>query len=338
MMDGRRDSGRGKDCVPSPVGVPAAHPAPLFLRLEAVRYVARSILGFELVSPEGARLPAAEPGAHIGLHLPNGIVRQYSLLHPCPAPRSYEIAVKLDAASRGGSRFLHESLHVGTLLPVDPPRNNFPLHLDVPEHLFFAGGIGITPILAMLEALAARGKRGELWYACRERAELAFHPELSRLASVHLHVDADQEGRFFDIAAPISAASRTAHLYCCGPAPMLAAFTAATHDWPASQVHLEYFTPRATAAVGGGFTVALARSNREFHIAPGRTILQVLRDAGIEVSSSCEEGICSACETRVIEGEPDHRDSILSDEERASGRTLMVCVSGSKSPRLVLDL
>ena len=322
----------------STVGVPAAHAAPLPLRLEAVRYVARSILAFELVSPEGARLPAAEAGAHIGLHLPNGVLRQYSLLHAGSAPLSYEIAVKLDATSRGGSRFMHQALRVGTILPVDPPRNNFPLGADAPQHLFFAGGIGITPILAMLEALAARGERGELWYACRERAELPFHGELSRLASVHLHIDAEQEGRFFDIAAPIATAPRSAHLYCCGPTPMLAAFTAATHDWPARQVHLEYFTPRATAAVGGGFTVALARSQQEFHIPPGRTILQVLRDAGIEVSSSCEEGICSACETRVIEGEPDHRDSILSDEERASGRTMMVCVSGSKSPRLVLDL
>ncbi len=319
-------------------GVSSVHAAPLSLRLDAMRYVARSILAFELVSPEGAPLPAAEPGAHIGLHLPNGIMRQYSLLHASPAPSRYEIAVKLDAASRGGSRCMHEELRVGAILPVDPPRNNFPLARDARQHLFFAGGIGITPILAMLEHLAARGQPGELWYACRERAELAFAAQLERLAKVHLHIDTEQEGRFFDIAAPIASAPRDAHLYCCGPTPMLAAFTAATHDWPARQIHFEYFTPRATAAVSGGFTVALARSKHEFHIPPGRTILQVLREAGIEVSSSCEEGICAACETRVLEGVPDHRDSILSDEERASGRTMMVCCSGSKSLRLVLDL
>lgn len=318
--------------------LPSVHAAPLPLRLEAVRYVARGILAFELASPEGAPLPGAGAGAHIGLHLPNGIVRQYSLLHASPAPHSYEIAVKLDAASRGGSRFMHESLRVGAILPVDPPRNNFPLASDAHRHLFFAGGIGITPIFAMLEHLAARGERGELWYACRERAELAFASRLACLASLRVHVDAEQEGRFFDIAAPIAAAPRTAHLYCCGPAPMLAAFTAATHGWPASQIHLEYFTPRAAAAMDGGFTVALARSRREFHVPPGRTILQVLRDGGVGASASCEEGICSACETRVLEGVPDHRDSILSEEERAGGRTMMICVSGSKTPRLVLDL
>jgi len=314
------------------------HAAPVPLRLEAVRYVARNILAFELVSPGGLALPPAEAGAHIGVHLPNGIVRQYSLLRGAAAPRSYEIAVKLDAASRGGSRFMHQELRVGTILAVDAPRNNFPVAPDAPQHLFFAGGIGITPILAMLEALADRGERGELWYACRERAELAFEARLAAIARLHLHIDTEQEGRFFDIAAPIATASRQAHLYCCGPAPMLAAFSAATHDWPTRQIHLEYFTPRATAAVGGGFTVALARRRQEFHVPSGRTILQVLREAGVEVSSSCEEGICAACETHVLEGLPDHRDSILSDEERASARTMMICVSGSKSPRLVLDL
>jgi tetrachlorobenzoquinone reductase len=319
-------------------GVPSLHAAPLPLRLEAVRRIASGILAFELVSPDGALLPAAEPGAHIGLHLPNGVVRQYSLLHASPAPRSYEIAVKLDAASRGGSRCMHEQLRVGAILPVDLPRNNFPLARDAARHLFFAGGIGITPILAMLERLAAAGGRGELWYACRDRGELAFLAELERLATLHLHIDAEQQGRFLDIAAPIASAPRTAHLYCCGPAPMLGAFTAATRDWPARQIHVEYFAPRAAAAVDGGFTVALARSGHELHVPPGRTILQVLRDAGVEVSASCEEGICAACETRVLEGIPDHRDSILSDEERASARTMMVCVSGSRSPRLVLDL
>lgn len=308
------------------------------VRLQAIEYVARSILGFRFAALDNAALPASEPGAHIGLHLPDGSVRQYSLLHTPPDPEYYEVAVKLDASGRGGSRFLHEQLRVGTVLNIDLPRNNFPLVLEAPESLFFAGGIGITPMVAMLERLAARGVRPHLWYASRERAELAYERELAKLADLHVHIDAEQEGRFFDIRGPIGAANRSAHLYCCGPPPMLAAFAAATADWPHRQVHVEYFTPRASAAVEGGFTVALARSNREVHIPAGRTIMQVLRDTGIEVSSSCEEGICAACETRVLEGIPDHRDSILSEEERANGRTMMICVSGSKSPRLVLDL
>ena len=333
----RREAPLGAGVEASGGQIPGERAATLHLRLQSVRYVARSILAFELVAPDGAMLPRAQAGAHIGLHLPNGIMRQYSLLHTPAVPRAYEIAVKLDPASRGGSRFMHEGLRVGTLLPIDPPRNNFPLATDATDSLFFAGGIGITPILAMVEALASRGQRGKLWYACRERAELAFEAALGRSADLQVHVD-EEQGRIFDLAAALAAAPRTAHLYCCGPSPMLAAFAAATREWPARQIHIEYFTPRAPAALAGGFTVALARSGRELHIPAGKTILQVLRDAGIEVSSSCEEGICSACETRVLEGVPDHRDSILSDEERASGRTMMICVSGSKSPRLLLDL
>ncbi len=316
---------------------PGERPTLLNLRLQSVRYLARSVLAFELVSPEGAALPVAEPGAHIGLHLPNGMVRQYSLLRATAQPRAYQIAVKLDATSRGGSRFMHETLRVGAIFPVDAPRNNFPLVSDAPQSLFFAGGIGITPILAMLDALASRGRSAELWYACRERAELAFESELAGFANLHLHVDTEQGG-LLDLAAPIAAAPRTAHLYCCGPAPMLATFSAATRDWPSEQVHLEYFTAHEPAALGGEFTVGLARSGRELRVPPGRTILQVLREADIPVSSSCEEGICAACETCVLEGIPDHRDAILSEQERASGRTMMICVSGSKTPRLVLDL
>jgi ferredoxin-NADP reductase len=320
-------------------GISSGHAALIPVRVQAVRYVARGIHAFELVAPDHSALPVAEAGAHIGLHLPNGTVRQYSLLHtPAAPPRSYEIAVKLDAASRGGSRFIHDSLRVGTILPIDPPRNNFPLCMEAPQSVFFAGGIGVTPILAMLKQLKANNKPAELWYACRERLDLAFEGELGQACTLHVHIDAEQDGRFFDLTPAIAAAPRSAHLYCCGPAPMLEAFTAATRDWPSEQIHLEYFTPRATAAVSGGFAVSLARSQREFRIPAGRTILQVLRDAGIEVSSSCEEGICAACETRVLEGVPDHRDSILSEDERASGHTMMICVSGSKSPRLVLDL
>lgn len=310
----------------------------LSLRVNAIRYAARETLTFELATPDDSVLPAAQPGAHIGVHLPNGIVRQYSLVHAGGELRSYEIGVKLDPASRGGSRFMHESLRVGNVLAVEPPRNNFPLIEDAATSILFAGGIGITPIVAMVERLAMLGRTLHLYYAVRRREELAFLPALQRACAPVLHIDAEANGKVLDIPALIERASRDAHLYCCGPTPMLSAFETATRGWPAGQIHTEYFTPRLTAATAGGYTVVLARSGTEFVVPTGKSILSVLREAGVNVQSSCEEGVCSACETRIVEGIPDHRDSILSEQERSAGRTMMICVSGSKSPRLVLDL
>lgn len=311
---------------------------PFTLRLTAVRYVARDTHVFEFSAPDGSTLPEAEPGAHITLSLPNGLSRQYSLVHAGCALRHYEVGVKRDPHSRGGSQYLHESLRVGTLLPVTPPHNNFPLREDAPLSVFFAGGIGVTPIVAMVERLAALGQRSQVYYACRAREEAAFLPELAPLCELHLHVDQEHQGRVLDLAARVAPLPRQTHLYCCGPVPMLAAFEAATADWPREQVHVEYFTAREAAATTGGFTVELARSGREFQIPAGKSILQVLREAGLTVASSCEEGVCAVCETAVLAGIPDHRDAILSEAERASNRTMMICCSGSKSERLVLDL
>jgi tetrachlorobenzoquinone reductase len=313
-------------------------PPLLQLRVTAIRYIARHTHSFELALPEGGPLPDAPAGAHIGLQLHNGLMRQYSLVHGGERPERYEVGVKLDANGGGGSRFMHESVRVGMLLPVEAPRNNFPLAEHAAHSIFFAGGIGITPIVAMLERLATLGRSRTLFYACRNRDELAFLPELARSCAPELHIDAEHEGRVLDIAAKVAAAPRDAHLYCCGPAPMLAAFEAATSNWPREQVHIEYFTAREPAALSGGFVVALGRSGREFRIPPGRSILHVLREGGVEVASSCEEGVCAACETAVLEGVPDHRDSILSASEQAGNRTMMICCSGSKTPRLVLDL
>jgi tetrachlorobenzoquinone reductase len=310
----------------------------LLLRLNAIRYAARQTLTFELAAPDDSVLPPAEPGAHIGVHLPDGMVRQYSLLHTPEGTRSYEIGVKLDPAGRGGSRFMHESLRVGTVLPIDLPRNNFPLAQEAIQSIFFAGGIGITPIVAMIERLARLGRPAQLYYAVRQRDELAFLDSLRRICVPQVHVDEESGGRFMDLPAVIDRAPREAHLYCCGPAPMLDAFEAATRGWPSGQIHTESFTPRVAAATEGGYTVALARSGLEFRVPPGKSILAVLREGGVQVPASCEEGVCATCETRVVAGIPDHRDSILSAQERAGGRTMMICVSGSKGPRLVLDL
>ena len=166
----------------------------------------------------------------------------------------------------------------------------------------------------------------------------AFVGELSQYPQCHFHFDDEAEGRFLNVAAIVEKLPKHAHLYCCGPSPMLAAFEAATAHWPPEQVHVEYFTPKFAAAQEGGYVVELARAKRELFIPAGKSILQAVREAGIQVPHSCEEGVCGACETRVISGTPDHRDTILTEQERKESATMMICCSGSKSPRLVLDI
>jgi tetrachlorobenzoquinone reductase len=323
------------------VAAPAAAEAAqglIEVRLHAIRYAARDTNMYELARADGKALPPYEPGAHIDVHLPNGLVRQYSLLDAEPDPARYTIAVKRDPASRGGSRCVHDELRVGRTLTISAPRNNFPLAEDAKHIILFAGGIGITPIWCMVQRLAKLGRSWQLYYACRSRADMAFLQALEEMSSSQFHFDDESAGRFLDVAAIIADAPKDTHLYCCGPTPMLKAFEAATASWPRAQIHVEYFTPKQEAPKTGGFVVELARSGREFIIPEGKTILQVLLDAGVDVDYSCELGICGACEQRVISGEPEHRDAILTEEEQASNTKVMICCAGSKSERLVLDL
>jgi ferredoxin-NADP reductase len=306
--------------------------------LTCIRMAARDTNLYTFQRPDKGALPPAEPGAHIGLILPNGIERQYSLVHAGPKLFEYTIGVKRDLNSRGGSVFMHDQLRVGSKLSIVQPRNNFPLKEDATLNVFLAGGIGITPIYCMVNHLIERGREWQLYYSCRTRSDAAFLDDLARHPGTRLHFDDEEGGRFLNVAEIIEKLPRHAHLYCCGPAPMLAAFEAATAHWAPEQTHVEYFTPKFAAAQEGGYVVELARSKREFAIPPGKSILQVVREAGIEVPHSCEEGVCGACETRVISGIPDHRDTILTESERKENATMMICCSGSKSPRLVLDL
>ncbi len=306
--------------------------------LTCVRMAARDTNLYTFQRPDKAPLPAAEPGAHIGVILPNGIERQYSLVSAGPQLKEYTVGVKRDLNSRGGSIFMHDQLRVGSRLPIVPPRNNFPLKEDAELVVLLAGGIGITPIYCMVNRLIERGRKWELFYSSRTRQDAAFLDELAQHSATHLHFDDEEGGRFLNVAGIIDSLPRDAHLYCCGPAPMLAAFEAATAHWPAEQIHVEYFTPKFAAAQEGGYIVELARSKRELVIPAGKSILQVVREAGIEVPHSCEEGVCGACETRVISGIPDHRDTILTESERKENATMMICCSGSKTPRLVLDI
>jgi tetrachlorobenzoquinone reductase len=308
------------------------------VRLTAIRYAARDTSLFEFRRPDGAPLPPYEPGAHIDLHLPNGLLRNYSLIVDRPDPSTYTLGIKRDPASRGGSRWVHEALLVGAILKISAPRNNFRLREDAAHTILFAGGIGITPIWCMVQRLQSLGKSWKLYYSCRSRADMAFLHSLESMAPAHLHFDDESAGKFLDIAAIVAEAPKDAHLYCCGPAPMMQAFETATADWPREQVHVEYFTAKQEPAKKGGFTVELARSGASYFIPEGETILNVLLDAGVDVDYSCELGICGACEQRVISGEPEHRDSILSEEEQAENKRVMICCAGCKTDRLVLDL
>lgn len=322
----------------------------LTLRVRALTWEAEGILGIELVPTQpNTLLPAFEAGAHIDLHLPEGLVRSYSLLNTPGERQRYCVAVNLDVASRGGSRWIHEQLRCGQTLTVGAPRNHFPLDETAPLSVFFAGGIGITPILGMIRRLEALGRPWRLHYACRDRAHAAYVSELQALAetaqaagrdgALDLHFDAER-GRMLDIPGIVATLPAGSHAYCCGPKPMLAAYEAATATaaWPREQVHLEYFAAKDAAATEGGYTAELKRSRRSLQVRPGETLLDRLLAEGVDVLYSCREGVCGTCEVRVLGGEPDHRDLVLSAAERATNTRMMVCCSGAKTQKLVLDL
>lgn len=320
---------------------PTVNPNPaISLRVRTIEEVAVGCKLVVLSSLDGQALTAGEPGSHIGLRLPQGIERQYSLLRSQPGADAYEIAIKRDPASRGGSTFIHDHLRVGDVILVEPPRNNFPLVEGAGPSVFLAGGIGITPILCMIRRLRETAAPWTLHYACRTRAEAAFRAEFDGLPNVHFHFDDEHGGSPLPIRDVLQSAPDRAHLYCCGPAPMLTAFEEAAADAGIDShfVHAEYFTQKYEASTEGGFEVELAQSGLTVLVAPGRTILQTVLAAGVEMSWSCEEGFCGACETRVIAGTPDHRDAILSLSEREASKTMFICCSGSKTERLVLDL
>lgn len=308
------------------------------VRLSAIRYAAKDIHLFEFEAVDGRLLPAATAGAHIDIAMPGGLVRQYSLVCSEPAASTYTVAIKRDPNSRGGSAYMHDVARVGMELEVSAPRNHFPLVEDAPHTVLIAGGIGITPIWAMAQRLEELGRSWELHFACRARNEAAFLDRLADRANVRFHADVDYDGMPMDLAAIIRDAARDAHFYCCGPKPMLAVFEQVTAAIPSARVHVEYFAAKHEAALAGGFTVELARSGVVLKVPAGATILDVLREAGHDVAFACEQGLCGECETRVLGGVPDHRDSILNDQERAENQTMMICCSGAKSDRLILDI
>src|SRR3989475_1618886 len=288
------------------------------MRVTSLRYAARDTNLYEFAPLDGKPLPPYEPGAHIDLHLPNGLVRQYSLINAEPDGSSYTVGIKRDPASRGGSRYVHDELRVGKTLKISAPRNNFALVESASHVLLLAGGIGITPIWCMVQRLHKLGRAWKLYYACRSRADMAFLQTLEAMGPAQFHFDDESAGGFLDVKAIVAEAPKDAHLYCCGPTPMLKAFEAATADWPRAQIHVEYFTPKQEAGKKGGFVVELARSGQDFRISGGKSLVQLRLGAGVDVDYSCEIGICAACELRVISRTPAHRAAILTQEDQAS--------------------
>jgi ferredoxin-NADP reductase len=299
---------------------------------------AAGVISLELV-PDSGLLPAYEPGSHLDIELPSGLVRQYSLCSP-PADLSfYRIAVLLEPDGRGGSKEIHETALVGKRVRIRGPRNHFPLEPS-PRYLFVAGGIGITPMLAMVIRAEREKSPYELVYVGRHLASMAFRDRLATGPHVRIHVSSET-GRP-DLAELVAGITDDTLVYACGPAGMLEDLEeACAKAGRSGQLRLERFTSdggaAAEAATGGSFEVELAKSGTVLTVGPDQGLLEVIQDH-CNVMTSCEDGFCGTCETRVLEGVPEHHDTILSEKERAAGKTMMVCVGRSKSPRLVLDL
>lgn len=287
-------------------------------------------------------LPPFEAGAHIDLHLPNGLVRQYSLAGSPRQRDHYLLCIKHEPLSRGGSAFIHQQLAEGCQLQISPPRNAFPLR-EAEHHLLVAAGIGITPLLSMAEELQAQGRPFSLHYYTRTPNDLAFAERWRRgfsPGSVQLHHSSEGRSPRRHLPVELLARREGSRLYLCGPQ----AFMSALHErasqlgWPESHIHSEAFAPGTDDRTGDAFDVTLARSGRTVTVAPEQSIATALQAAGVEVALSCEMGICGACLVGLLEGQADHRDQVLSDAERAANRQIALCCSRSRSPRLVLDL
>ncbi|MEU3271492.1 PDR/VanB family oxidoreductase [Saccharomonospora sp. NPDC006951] len=307
------------------------------VRVTAMTWQAEGVLSLVLADPDGGELEPWEPGAHIDLLLGNGLERQYSLCGDPADTAGWTVAVLAEPASRGGSAWIHRTLRPGDVLTVRGPRNNFPL-AEAAQYLFIAGGIGITPILPMVYAVGGTGAPWRLLYGGRRRDSMAFLSTIERFGD-NAFVRPEDETGLLDLASALDWVEPGGVVHCCGPEPLITAVEAACEE-RAIPLRVERFAAKARDSSGesGAFQVTCRRSGVTIEVGRDQSIVDAVEAAGLGPRYSCLDGVCGTCETAVFEGEPEHRDSILSQDERDAGDTMMICVSRSRSDRLVLDL
>lgn len=316
----------------------------LSVKVVSRRLEAMDIYSYELADPRGGSLPPFSAGAHIDVEVRSNWIRQYSLCNHPGERHRYVIAVLKDPNSRGGSLAMHERLEEGDIVNISEPKNHFPLATGAKKSLLFAGGIGVTPILCMAERLAQIGSEFEMHYCARSADRMAFVDRIKQASfadKVHLHFDDGVETQKLDIKRVLSRPQADMHLYVCGPGGFMEWIlnTAKQLGWPEAQVHREYFAAAPqTADVAGEFEVQLSSSGKVFVVPPNKSITTVLAENGIDIPVSCEQGVCGTCLTHVLEGEPEHLDSFLTDKERARNDQMLPCCSRAKSRKLVLDM
>jgi vanillate O-demethylase ferredoxin subunit len=304
---------------------------------------AEGIAGYELARVDGAPLPAFSAGSHIDVQVPGGLTRQYSLCNDAAERHRYRIAVLRDPASRGGSVAMHDAINQGDVIHISEPRNHFPLH-HASRSLLFAGGIGVTPLLCMAQRLAVIGADFTLHYCTRSAQRTAFRDEIAASSfadRVKFHFDDGPPSQKLNVDRVLASPEQGTHLYVCGPTGFIdhVVNTAKARGWSPDQIHLEYFGAAPQDRSGdAAFDVRIASSGKTYPIAAGQTVVQALAAQGIEILTSCEQGVCGTCITRVLEGEPDHRDLYFTDEEKAKNDQFTPCCSRARSRTLVLDL
>ena len=304
---------------------------------------AQDVASFELARADGAALPSFSAGSHIDVQVPGGLTRQYSLCNDSGEQHRYRIAVLRDPASRGGSVAMHDAVHEGDVIHISEPRNHFPLH-HATRSLLFAGGIGVTPLLCMAQRLATVGADFTLHYCTRSPERTAFHQEITAspfARCVQFHFDSGPGEQKLDLPSVIAQPEAGTQLYVCGPAGFIeyVVSTAKARGWPGDQIHLEYFGAAPQDTTGDtAFEVKIASTGKSYPVAAGQSVVQALQAHGIEILTSCEQGVCGTCITRLLDGEPDHRDMYFTDEEHAKNDQFTPCCSRAKSRTLVLDL
>lgn len=306
--------------------------------ISALTAEAEGVRSIVLTRADGGPMPVWQPGAHIDLMLANGIERQYSLCGD-PADRSaWRVAVLREPESRGGSSYLHDEIETGETIGVRGPRNEFPLD-RADAHLFIAGGIGITPLLPMIAELHAAGAEWRLVYGGRRRGSMAFLRELEAYGD-RVTIWPEDERGLIDLPGLLAEPLAGTHVYCCGPGVLIDAVEAQCTAWPSGTLHVERFRPKDGVLSGPmtSFEVVLEASGLTLTVGADQSIADVVEAAGVDILTSCREGTCGTCETTVLEGIPDHRDSLLTEAEQAENDVMMICCSRSKSPRLVVDL